>query len=276
MISITTSTFADDSDQYRKQYDAVVDNCMSVARLYQSNTSISQTTQFAIAAVGIVAGAVIAPALTAADAAKGTIAAFSGISGAVNAAQAAWSKDGLDSSSRGDAYEAFGTRVTELLGKVPYKLSDADKDNAWGNLKILQWYCVGQQPIPGHVQVSSSTQGIANLKASNQNLTTAVTLFTEAAKQTGAEKDNLLTQASDTLKKANGELLAAQANTQVLREQIGALEARLKTAQEKASDNKPPQPPVPDAPTGTQSTVPSSSTPPPVVPKTNTPPGGGL
>lgn len=154
----------------------VVQECISAAKQYRSSTYLTQSEQFATAAVGIVAGSVLGPAFVAANRAKSAIAGVSGISGAVNGLQAAWSQDGLSANGRAVAYRQFGAKVAEKLQLVPVELPSDGSANAaaWKNLMDLEFYCLGQQPLPDlpstpeadvAAQVQKANDGVVQLQA---------------------------------------------------------------------------------------------------------------
>lgn len=71
--------FSEVSKRYLAYRKEVVGECITEAKSYKSSTSFSQNTQFSIAAAGVIAGAVIVPALAAKVAAKSVVAAWGGV-----------------------------------------------------------------------------------------------------------------------------------------------------------------------------------------------------
>lgn len=86
--------------------------CSSRSTMYGNQTEQSRKLSFGLAAVGIIAGSIIVPALAAkATVAKSAVAAWGGVSGAANAGQLAMRSEGFSTSDRLKSYGDFKTEV---------------------------------------------------------------------------------------------------------------------------------------------------------------------
>ena len=86
--------------------------CANRSTTYGNQTDQSRKLSFGLAAIGIIAGSIIVPALAAkATVAKSAIAAWGGVSGAANAGQLAMRSEGFSTSDRLKSYVDFKTAV---------------------------------------------------------------------------------------------------------------------------------------------------------------------
>ncbi|TSD59035.1 hypothetical protein FFI97_001515 [Variovorax sp. KBS0712] len=82
-------------------------------------TAASRGTQLSIAGIGIVAGSIVVPALAAkATIARSTVAAWGGIAGAANAAQAALASSGLSPEQTVAAQKAYLADISKIFAEI--------------------------------------------------------------------------------------------------------------------------------------------------------------
>lgn len=203
--------FPEASKRYLAHRKEVVDECITEAKSYKSSTSFSQNTQFAIAAAGVIAGAVIVPALAAKVAAKSVVAAWGGVAGAVNGLQYAWGKDGFSASSRAQAYKMFGDQVDKLLESVPATLPGEEplQSNAWSALNKLDFYCKGRSPIPEIAREDQPNLAEESAKKAEAALIKYKEFIEKANAASGQEKAALLLEAQSAARAAQSAAAAA-------------------------------------------------------------------
>ena len=86
--TLPTLTCTTQSDKGKESFVTALGYCKNIFDYYDHNSKAAAQKRFWLSTTGAIAGGVFGPALAAANRAKSTIAAFSGISGSVNAMQA--------------------------------------------------------------------------------------------------------------------------------------------------------------------------------------------
>lgn len=122
-----------------------LDECERNADGFGLNTKRARNMQLGIATVGIIAGSIIVPALAAkTTAARSTIAAWGGVSGAANAGQAALTSSGYSPQQAVAAQRAYVDAVASVLSEIPNVKSGAE---AASFLLQLRFVCRIALPI---------------------------------------------------------------------------------------------------------------------------------
>lgn len=212
-------------DGYTTRRTAVLNTCKDLSHSLRGSTSLSQGTEVAIAAVGIIAGSIVVPALAAGAASKALTAGMGGVSGAVNGVQFAWSKDGLGAAARSQVYEQFRS---EMKTKMTAISGASSESQALALLDELDMYCTTTPPMP-----IVSGQGADSKAASSQ----AVQALNDAAIAMNAAVADLEKSKTKLVEaKAAGDAAAAQVALKAVEAQKAAVQ-QSKEVLEKAQMN---------------------------------------
>ncbi len=169
-----------------KSRETAVGECTTLSSTLRGDTKISARVQLGLSAIGVVAGSIIVPGLSAsASASRTLIAAFGGVSGAVNGMQYAWNQEGMGASARNLAYEKFKKEIQPLLDKADNQANEAD---AIFFYRKVEEYCRLTPPI---ANASDTTSGYDEAVQTLQNAATAL-----------AKATTLQAKAQDELKAA--------------------------------------------------------------------------
>lgn len=210
---------------YTKRREAVLNTCKDLSHSLRGSTNLSQGTEVAIAAVGIIAGSIIVPALAAGAASKVLTAGMGGVSGAVNGVQFAWSKDGLGAAARSQVYEQFRS---EMKTKMTAISGASSESQALALLDELDMYCTTTPPMP-----IVSGQG-ADSKAASSQAVQALNDAAVAMNAAVADLEKSKTKLAEA--KAAGDDAAAQAALKAVETQKAAVQ-QSKEVLDKAQTN---------------------------------------
>lgn len=119
------------------EYKRVLSICESTMAGLSGDVTASSQLQIALAAVGIIAGSIIVPALAAqATAAKSVVAAWGGVAGATNAAQLAFNQKGASTVARAETYKALRKEIADYTGRYTAATTDDGRLAAINTLAV--------------------------------------------------------------------------------------------------------------------------------------------
>lgn len=172
-----------DLQAYKDQYAATLDDCKTESKALRGSTADSEYLELTIATIGVVAGSVAVPALSAAThASRVLIAAVGGVSGAANGLQFAWNKEGQGSAGRASTYNSFTEKYTSMMTQADQATTLSDALTA---LRGVDRYCTITPPIPAVTDTTTVPKDAQTeaLKAATDVLTTAKTSLDAATAQ---------------------------------------------------------------------------------------------
>lgn len=151
-----------------KDFQATMADCNKIFSRFERTANTFRWTSFGIAMVGTIAGAVIVPALTAANAAafKVTIAAFGGLSGAANAAQGTLTQQGLTAEETIKARDQLRSDFKGAMNDYFKAKDEGDKDKQEVGLERAAVACISYAVQSASTTVQ--TKSDSNQPGSNQ------------------------------------------------------------------------------------------------------------
>lgn len=132
-------------------FDTALNVCRTKAKEYRQAMNRTGYVELSVVTVGIIAGSIVVPALAAKAAAKSTVAAWGGVSGAANGYQYAATQEGLSAAQYSTALTVMTTKMSVAMNEY----NNSDSDPAKARVAVGKMIMACEFPSPAELEAAT-------------------------------------------------------------------------------------------------------------------------